>query len=159
MWPGWPPGHRSPRTLTRSMRAPASFPWTWTRPRPEATAGARFLRARGHCLPVQGSAVERVLLVKRDVEAEHVHRRLTQEAQRAALSVLLDECRDRARGDVPRGGDPVHLDGGVGRRDVRVEPRGRCGHRVRRDLRDLDVVERRDLLLALLDELDQGGVV
>ena len=60
---------------------------------------------------------------------------------------------------MPRRGDPVHLEVGVLRGDVRVQARPGRGDRVRRDLRDLDVVERGVGLLPLLDQLHQRRVV
>src|SRR5215469_14269486 len=100
-----------------------------------------------------------VVLIERAVQQQHVDSWRAQEPERAARGVLLDEGLDLGRADVPGGSDSVHLDGGVGLRDLRVEARGGSRDGVGRDLRDRHVVERGDLLLPLLDELDLGRVV
>src|SRR5450631_1426971 len=60
-------------------------------------------------------------LVERDVQVEHVHPRLTQEAQVPALDVGGDQRPYHGRAQVPGLGDPVHLQVGVLGRDVGVE--------------------------------------
>src|SRR5450755_823172 len=62
-------------------------------------------------------------LVERDVQVEHVHPRLTQEAQVPALDVGGDQRPYHGRAQVPGLGDPVHLQVGVLRGDVGVEAR------------------------------------
>ena len=55
--------------------------------------------------------------------------------------------------------DPVDLQSGVRRADVRVEAAATGGDRVRRDLGRVDTLQRRDGLAALLDRREQVGVV
>ena len=75
-------------------------------------------------------------LVERDVELEHVDRRLAEEAERAAVGVVVDELVAPRRAEIPRpSATRWRLQPRVGDRDVRVEPRAGRGHRVDRHLR------------------------
>ena len=77
----------------------------------ELAARHRRLSLRAHCQPVEG-----------EVELEHVDPRLAEEAERAAVGVLVDQLVDRRRRSGPAPGDSRRLQPGVGHRDVRVEP-------------------------------------
>ena len=73
------------------------------------------------------------LVVEREVQLEHVHARLAEEAERAAVGVLVDELEHLVLASRPRASrDPGRLDARVLGRDVRVEPGARRGHRIGR---------------------------
>ena len=76
----------------------------------------------------------RLRLVEREVELEHVHGRLAEEAERTAVGVLVDQLEHLRPVEAPGPGDPIRLETGVLRRDVRVETGPRRGQRVDRRL-------------------------
>ena len=72
----------------------------------------------------------RVLAVEGEVEVEHVDRGLTEEAQRPAVRVGVDQALDLGDRGVPDAGDPGCLQLGVGGADVGVEAAAAGRHRV-----------------------------
>ncbi len=78
--------------------------------------------------------------LEREVEPQDVHAGLADEAQGAALGVLLDQFLDRGHGQVVLHGDPVDLEFGVGRGDVGVQAGAGGGDGVRGHLGRLDGV-------------------
>ena len=91
--------------------------------------------------------------IQRQVERQHVDARLAEEAEGAALDVLVDELAHAIFRHVARLRDARHLEQRGLRRDVRIEAAAGRGHQIDRDRR------RRVLLLQLvdvaLDPLDQ----
>ena len=73
-----------------------------------------------------------VLLVESEVELEHVHAGLAEQAEEAAVGVVGDQAVDLGERQVADRGDPVRLDPGVGLGDVGIDARGRRGDRVDR---------------------------
>ena len=71
--------------------------------------------------------------VEREVQLEHVHAGLAEEAEHAPVGVLLHEGEDIREWNVAFPGDPSRLDPGVGRGDVRVEARSGGGDRLDRN--------------------------
>src|SRR5580698_4611157 len=86
-----------------------------------ARAGGLTVRPRACIIDLSRPGSDWVLLIERDVQVQHVYPGLAEEPDRAALGVLPDQGHDRGRADLPCGRDPVDLDGGVLRRDVRVQ--------------------------------------
>ena len=72
--------------------------------------------------------------VEGEVELEHVDAGLAEEAERAAVGVVVDQLQDALERDAADLGDAVRLDPGVGLRDVRVDAGGRGRDRVDRDV-------------------------
>ena len=71
-------------------------------------------------------------LVEGEVELEHVHPGLAEEAEEAAFGVLGDQLEHPVERQAADRGDPVRLDARVGLGDVRVDAGGRGGDRVDR---------------------------
>ncbi len=69
--------------------------------------------------------------VQGDVELQHVDARISQEAQDRVVGVLVHQLAHDCRVEAAGLGDAGHLDGGVGRADVGVEPAAAGGDRVR----------------------------
>ena len=76
----------------------------------------------------------RGLLVECEVELEHVHAGLAEQAEEAAVGVVGDQARHLRQRQVADRGDPVRLDPGVGLGDVRIDPRRGLRDRVDRDV-------------------------
>src|SRR5215207_7647726 len=72
--------------------------------------------------------------IQSEVELEHVHCRLAEEPERATACVLVDQLEHPRTVEAPGLGDPICLETGVLRRDVRVETRPGRGQRVDRRL-------------------------
>ena len=111
--------------------------------------------AAGH----RPSGPESALGVECEVEREDVHPRLPHEPERSFVRVLVDELEHAGELQPTRSGNPGRLEPGVGRRDVRVEPRARRRHGIHRDGRI--VVEAVQLAVgggALLDGGEEVGV-
>ena len=83
-------------------------------------------RGRAMLIPVGGASSQPV---ERDVEGEHVHRLLAEDAQGPALRVPGHEPQDLIEAHSPRLGNPAGLDPCVRHRDLRIEPRAGRGDR------------------------------
>src|SRR5262245_56458162 len=70
--------------------------------------------------------------VEGEIERENIHPRLTDEAERAASRVRLDERADVSRRQPAHPRNALHLKFGVSRGDVWVETACTCGHRIER---------------------------
>jgi hypothetical protein len=92
--------------------------------------------------------------VERDVEQEHVHPRVAQQAELAPLGVPAHQRAHLLRAHPPGPGHPRDLELGIGRGDVRVEPGARRGDHVGRDLSALGAV----LLDHMLDASGDQGI-
>ena len=83
--------------------------------------------------PPNGSALRRILLVEGDVELQHVDPGLADEAEpRGRPGWSATSLHDLVRADAAGLGHPVHLQIGVGRRDVRIQSAAAGGDGVRR---------------------------
>ena len=73
--------------------------------------------------PCRVSEPDSALGVEGEVEREHVHARLTHEAERAVVRVLVDELEHARELEPALPRDARRLESGVVGRDVGVEPR------------------------------------
>ena len=73
------------------------------------------------------------LAVEREVELEHVDPRLAEEAERAAVCVLLDERQHLLEREAAGTRDARRLQARVRGGDVRIEPGARGGQGIDRD--------------------------
>ena len=71
--------------------------------------------------------------VEREVEPEHVDARLAEEAERAAVRVLVDQREDIVQLEAAGPRDASCLQARVRGGDVRIEPRARGGYGIDRD--------------------------
>ena len=93
-------------------------------------------------------------LVESEIELEDVDARLAEEAEAAAVGVLLDQLLHGRERQVPDGGDAPRLQLRVGGRDVGVDTRGG-----RRDGVDRDVVDRQARVVRRLELQDRRSGV
>ena len=89
-----------------------------------------------------------------EVELEDVDARLAEEAEAAAVGVLLDQLLDGREGQMADGRDATRLERGVGRRDVGIDAGARRRHGV-----DGNVVDREPRVVRPLELEDRLGVL
>src|SRR3954467_5802558 len=77
----------------------------------------------------------RVLLIELDIQCEDVNRGLTAEPQRATVGVVRDGLPDLVGADAACLGPPVHLQIGIGDRDIGVQTAAAGSDGIRRHLR------------------------
>ena len=93
---------------------------SWRRSAPAAGSSRSNSERLGLASVMRGA-----FLVEGQVQLEHVHAGLAQEAERAAVRVVRRSARSPARGREPHRAPRPRLDARVGLRDVRVDPGGR----------------------------------
>src|SRR6185437_6394099 len=93
------------------------------------TCQARWWRSHGHH-PPGSSRLHREIAVQLQIEREYVHHRFAEDAERSTALVAMHRVQYLRGGDAAGAGHPCHLDGGVSRRDVRVEAAAAGGDRI-----------------------------